>query len=78
MFIVSGLKTVFRSASSVMVIIAATVEESLLGVEDEVVATTGVKTNPTAFPPIINATIKSNGDKCITIFFEGLIGMLIL
>jgi hypothetical protein len=80
MFVVSGLNTVFCSASSVMVIIAATGEESPPEAEDGVVATVEGKINPIIFPPIINAAIKkptteTNNERRITVFFEDLLSI---
>ena len=65
----------FPSASSVIVIIAATVEESLLEVEDGVPARAEGKTDPVTFPHIINPAIgmlamESINASGVTIFFE--------
>jgi hypothetical protein len=56
MFVVSGLNTVFCSASSVIVITAATSEESLPEADDAEAESAKGKMDPIVFSPKINAT----------------------
>lgn len=76
MFVISGLNTVFPSAFSVMVITAATIEESLLEGEGALVATAIGKMDPIAFSPIVIVAsakitaIKSDNDTYFPLFLE--------
>jgi uncharacterized protein YrrD len=76
MFVVSGLNTVFPSAFSVIVITAATIDESLLEGEDAlIVAMAEGKKEPIAHPLVTNAAIDkmvimSKDDTRIGLVFE--------
>lgn len=68
MLVSSGLNTVFCSTSSVIVIIAATGEESPPEVDDAEVESIREKMDPSTFPPIIDAdseklTIATNDER---------------